>query len=84
MDAEQGVPFVPAGAEPFIFLARGDQPHSGQRMRGPDVSLCCSTSWSGATAGALVSGLMLFGSLNSLFFGKATPIPPDHKYILAA
>ena len=26
----------------------------------------------------------LFGSLNSLFFGKAAPIPPDHPYVLAA
>ena len=37
---------------------RGDQPHSGQRMRGPDGSRSCSRSRSGTMTGLSATGLM--------------------------
>ncbi|MGO9088397.1 MAG: GAF domain-containing protein [Candidatus Sulfotelmatobacter sp.] len=37
---------------------RGDQPHRGQRMRGPDVSRSFSPSRSGVVVGVTVTGLM--------------------------
>ena len=55
------VPLVSAGAKPFVSL-RGDQPHSGHRMRGgSDVPgfFSCSRSRSGTMTGLSATGLML-------------------------
>ena len=53
---------------------RGDQPHNGQRMRGPDDSRSCSTSCSGTMVGVSVFELMLW--LHRRQFAGAPPSTP--------
>jgi hypothetical protein len=44
------IPLVTTTAKPVVVFARGDQPHSGHRIRGPvpSTSFACFSSWSSA------------------------------------
>jgi hypothetical protein len=80
------VPVIAAGAEPVIFLAgrpAAERAADTWRFRFAGLFIFLKLAvWSN---GASISRWThLFGSLNSLVFGKAAPIPPDHAYFLAA
>jgi hypothetical protein len=79
--AVKGIPFKAALADPFVFFARRP------------VAERAADAWAGCVPvllnvvvgrnGSISLWTHAFGSLNSLFFGKAAPIPPDHAHFLA-
>src|ERR1700746_178092 len=71
------VPFVAADAEPFVFL-----PWRPAAKRAADAEAGCGPVslhvGVGRNGGSISRWSHLFGSLNSVFIGKAAPIPPNH------
>jgi hypothetical protein len=80
------VPLVSAGAEPFVVFARrpaAERAADARRLRLARLLIVLKLAlWN--NGGSISRWTHLSGSLNSLFFGKAAPIPPDHPYFLAA
>jgi hypothetical protein len=60
---------------------QGDQPHSGQRMRGSDGIPVAFNLTVRRNGGSITLWTHLFGSLKSPFFGKAASIPPDYTHL---
>jgi len=76
------VPIVPTGTEPFVIFARrpATERTADAWFRWFPVAFNFTV---GGNGGSISRWTHLIGSLNSLFFGKAAPIPPDHTHFLA-
>jgi hypothetical protein len=70
-------------AEPHVFFARRPAAERAADARSAGVLLVLNVAvWS--NGGSIGRWTRLFGSLNSLVFGKSAPIPPDHAHFFAA
>ena len=77
----EGVPLVSARAEPFVLFAGrpGAERAADAWFRWFPVAFNL-TVW--RNGGSISLCTHAFDSRNSLFFGKAAPIPPDHTHLL--
>ena len=78
----KGVPLVAARAEPPVFLAGRPAAERAADARGFRfaglLTFLKLAVWS--NGGSISCWTHLFGSLNSLFFGKAASVFPNHTY----
>jgi hypothetical protein len=76
------VPLVPAGAKPFVVLSGRPATERAADARGFGLAgflvFLKLAVWS--NSGSIGRWTHLSGLLNSLVFGEAAPIPPDHMH----
>ena len=82
----KGIPRMTALTEPEVFLAgrpAAERAADARRLRRAGLLAFLNLAvWS--NGGSIGRWTHLFGSLNSLVFGKAAPIPADHAHFFAA
>jgi hypothetical protein len=75
------IPLMAAATGPFVFLAWRPAAEGAPDARTGWLPVAFNLMVR-RNGGSISRWTHLFGSLNSLFFGKAAPIPPDHAYFL--
>src|SRR5437899_943845 len=75
----EGIPVMSACAEPLVIFARRPAAEWAADARAGCVPVSLHVVV-GRNGWSISRWTHLFGSLNSLFLGKAAPIPPDHTH----